>query len=91
MTNKKCTAISIKAAITVPEQRAAEKTKGHKIALLEKKLVELDQFENNTKNRMQDRMKFMSGKNARLKNAELEKLTREQDLIRAQIKGLQEI
>lgn len=75
--------------LLVQEQRGADKSKGHKIAILQKKLLELDHFENNTKNGMQDRMKFMSGKNARKKDAELAKLAHDQDAIRAQIKRLQ--
>ncbi len=63
MTIKKCSSNS-----NIQEQRAVDKIKGHQIALLEKKLQNLDHFERATKSQMLDRMKFMSGKNVRMKN-----------------------
>lgn len=74
----------------VNQKRAINKQKGQKIAELQKDLKSVDTFEDGIKNRMQDRMKFMSGKNAFRENARLEQMYKERDAIRAQLAGLQE-
>lgn len=72
-------------------QQAAKKATGRRIAQLEKELKSLDEFDNATKTRMHDRMKFMSAKNARLKEARLDQIDKNQEAIKAELSELQQL
>jgi hypothetical protein len=68
----------------------AKKADGKKIAKLEQDLANLDKYENTVKNGMQDRLKFMSGKNACRKNKELDIIERRRLVLQTEIARLQE-
>ncbi len=61
-----------------------------RIATLEKLLAMLDKCEVELKNRMQDRMKFMSGKNAFRSDAQLTEIEKTRELIKIELRELQE-
>lgn len=75
---------------TVDQKKAHDKQWGHRIANLEKELKTLDQFEDVVKNRMQDRFKIMSGKNARCGQLTLDRLEERRMLIKTELNRLQE-
>ncbi len=71
-------------------QRAANKRADCRIAQLEKELKSLDAFDDTIKTRMQDRMKFMSAKNARREQSRLNQVCKSQEAIRAELSSLQQ-
>lgn len=73
----------------IMNKKGADKAVGRQIAKLEHDLAELDKFEDQIKHRMHDRMKFMSGKNARNVNRELDSVSKKQADLRVQIWQLQ--
>jgi carbohydrate-selective porin OprB len=66
-----------------------KKQAGRRIADLNREQKFLDSFDNTVKNRMQDRMKFMSAKNAMRHNAELERIEKMHESVRNEISSLQ--
>lgn len=68
----------------------ARAARGEEIAALSEELSHLDKFENDLKNKMQDRLKFMSAKNARLKNEELDRVEKDRLALQIKIARLQE-
>lgn len=76
---------------TVITTQREKKAVGKQIARLEQKLVDLDKFENDVKNNMQDRMKFMGGRNAKRKDRILDEVGHKQNAIRADLARLQEL
>lgn len=82
--------------IVASKNRSYEHTKaepppnnGHAITSLKNELNCLQKYEKTLKHRMQDRLKFMSSKNALRLNTELTKLERQKDAVRDQISRLQ--
>jgi hypothetical protein len=63
---------------------------GKRIATLERLLGMLDKCEVELKQRMQDRMKFMSGKNAFRSDAQLTEIEKTRELIKNELRELQE-
>jgi len=66
-----------------------KKQAGRRIADLNREQKMLDSFDNTVKNRMQDRMKFMSAKNAIRSKDELERIEKMQENIRTEVSRLQ--
>lgn len=65
------------------------RTNGQNIATLEKLLTILDNQERDIKHRMQDRMKFMSGKNAFRADRQLTEIEQTRELIKKELSELQ--
>lgn len=66
-----------------------DQKKGRNIASLEYDLKKLDVFEKSIKNKMHDRMKFMSGRNAQRMEQEINLIEKKKEAIRREIALLQ--
>lgn len=68
----------------------SKKAVGKKIAQKQRELDRMECQDNATKKHMQDRMKFMSAKNAMRKNVELKRIEERQETLRAEISSMQD-
>lgn len=67
-----------------------ERSIGQKIVMMQDLLSALDSREAEVKHRMQDRMKFMSGKNVMKADRELEQIEKARELVKSELSELQD-